>query len=240
LRQFCNDWGCVLAPDAQVRSGRLCRALLFGLGLSISAFAHAVLAQERRTEFDIPAQAIDKALDGFGAASGFQVFYETALTAGRRSQPVKGTFDPTTALQLLLEGSGLTGRVIAADTITIVQANVIGPEQLQAKRAAFAYYGVMQAAVTAALCQSPETRPGPYRIAMQYWIDLSGQILRVRLIGSSGNEARDDAIVRAMQAVVLQPAASQLPQPVTLAIEPDEGGTPGICAPNGIGSPRVR
>ncbi len=207
---------------------RPCSALLFGVGLSICV--HAALAQDlRRVEFDIPAQAIDGALDRFAAASGFQVFYETALTAGHHSQSIKGVFDPPAALRLLLEGSGLSAHFIGPDTITIAQTSDIDPALLNAKRAALAHYGVMQAAVTAALCQNTNTRPGSYRIAMQYWIGPSGVISRVRLIGSSGDGARDDAIIRAMQMVVLQPQLSQLPQPVTLAIEPGDRGGPAAC-----------
>jgi hypothetical protein len=207
---------------------RLCRALLFGVGLSICA--QAAWAQDhRRVEFDIAAQAIDGALDRFAAASGFQVFYETALTAGHHSQSIKGMFDATAALHLLLEGSGLTGKFIGPNTITITRASDIGPALLSAKRAALAYYGVIQAAVTAALCQSTNTRPGSYRVAIQYWIGPAGGVSRVRLIGSSGDGARDDAIIRAIQMVVLQPELSQLPQPVTLAIEPGERGGSAAC-----------
>lgn len=205
-----------------------CRALLFGVGLSICA--QAAWAQDhRRVEFDIAAQAVDGALDKFAAATGFQVFYQTALTAGHQSQSVKGMFDPAAALSLLLQGSGLTAQFIGHDTITIAQTEDIGPVLLSAKRAALVYYGVIQAAVTAALCQSTNTRPGSYRVAIQYWIGPSGGVSRVRLIGSSGDGARDDAIVRAMQMVVLQPQLSQLPQPVTLAIEPDQRGGPAAC-----------
>ncbi|MFZ0836074.1 MAG: TonB C-terminal domain-containing protein, partial [Xanthobacteraceae bacterium] len=148
--------------------------------------------------------------------------------AGHHSQSIKGVFDPTAALHLLLEGSGLTGKFIGPNTITITQTAEIGPALLSAK-AALAYYGVIQAAVTAALCQSTNTRPGSYRVAIQYWIGPAGGVSRVRLIGSSGDGARDDAIIRAIQMVVLQPELSQLPQPVTLAIEPGERGGSAAC-----------
>jgi hypothetical protein len=230
-----------LTPDApslaQGRSVRLCRALLFGL--AVSFFAKAALANDHRVEFDIPAQPLDRALDAFGATSGFQIFYETALTAGLRSRPVQGVFNPEEALRLLLQGSDLASRTIAANTITIVQSNDMSPEVLQAKRAAVAYYGVMQAAIMTALCQSTKTRPGTYRAAMQYWVAPSGQVSRVRLIGPSGDRPRDEAIIRAMQTVVLRSFPSNLPQPVTLAIEPSRLGGDTLCAPNRI-EPRVR
>ena len=130
---------------------------------------------------------------------------------------------------LLLQGSGLTAQFIGHDTITIAQTEDIGPVLLSAKRAALVYYGVIQAAVTAALCQSTNTRPGSYRVAIQYWIGPAGGVSRVQLIGSSGDGARDDAIIRAIQMVVLQPELSQLPQPVTLAIEPGERGGSAAC-----------
>ena len=208
---------------------RLCRALLFGVGLSICA--QAAWAQDhRRVEFDIAAQAIDGALDKFAAATGFQVFYQTALTAGHQSQSIKGMFDPTAALQPAVARIG-PNRPIHRPTIRLRsrRQNDIGPALLSAKRAALVYYGVIQAAVTAALCQSTNTRPGSYRVAIQYWIGPAGGVSRVRLIGSSGDGARDDAIIRAIQMVVLQPELSQLPQPVTLAIEPGERGGSAAC-----------
>ena len=227
-------WGHALTLDApiaaQSQGVRLCRALLFAFGLAL--LAPVAAAQAQRIDFDIPAQALDQALEAFGAASGFQIFYETALTDGHTSRAVKGIFDRETALRILLDGSGLTGRAIASNTVTIAQSVGVGIELSQAKRAAVSRYGLMQAGIMSALCRSPVTRPGTYRIAMQYWIDPSGRIADVRLIGSSGYTRRDDAIVQAVQAVAFEPSLRSLPQPVTVAIEPTAVDAHDECMPN--------
>jgi hypothetical protein len=180
--------------------------------------------------FDIPAQPLDQALDAFGAASGLQVFYENSLTSGRRSTAVKGTFAAEPALRMLLSGSGLMARVIAPGTISVAAPDSMDARSLAKQGPDVAYrpyYGFLQAGVMKMLCRTAETRPGSYHIALQYWIDPWGRIARVKLIGSSGNDERDGAIVDAMQALVLPPPGD-MPQPVTMAIEPIQ---PIDCAP---------
>jgi hypothetical protein len=71
----------------------------------------AVQAQARGDDtelsFDIPAQSLETALEAFGGRSRLQVLYETALTAGRRSNDVNGIFTRSAALRQLLSGTGL-------------------------------------------------------------------------------------------------------------------------------------
>jgi hypothetical protein len=223
-----------LTPDAlisaQARSGRLFCALVLSLGSLI--LAQFAFAGDQRIEFDIPAAPLDQALDAFGAASGFQIFYESALTASRRSTTLKGTFDRETALKILLNGSNLTARTIADGTITIAQPEDMNAMLIQAKRASIAYYGSMQTAIMKALCRTAETRPGAYRAAMQYWVDAAGRIAQFRLIGSSGNKDRDEAIGRALRTVVFQSPFGSIPQPVTLTIEPSASEELSACTPD--------
>jgi TonB family protein len=226
----------IVPVSAQSCRVLLCGALMFGFPLS----AQTTAAQERRIELNIPAQAIDKALDTFGAISGFQIFYETALTAGRQSKAVNGIFARETALRLLLEGSNLTAHIIAADTITIAPSNAADADLHQAKRAAISYYGFMQAGITSALCRSAKTRPGTYRLAMQYWIDASGRITELRVIGSSGDQERDGAVAQAIRSVVFQPPLVNIPQPVTFAIEPRSPEDLAGCMPDRVDAERVR
>jgi hypothetical protein len=233
--------GSVLTPDAQsaaqTRSGRLCCALLFSFAIS----AELAVAQEQRIDFNIVTQPLDEALDAFGAVTGFQIFYETALTSGRRSREVKGVLDRETALRVLLSGSGLTARTIATRTITIAPLDDAGADLQQAKRASVAYYGFMQASIMRVLCQSPETGPGAYRATMQYWIDGSGRATQFRLIASSGDADRDIAIKRAIQTIVFQPPLRTMPQPITLAIEPSPREELAGCVPrNPIAPVRVQ
>jgi TonB family protein len=171
--------------------------------------------------FDIPAQPLDQALDAFGAASGLQIFYENSLTSGRRSTAVHGRFDRQGALRILLQGSGLAGRVIATGTISIAKLRDAdaAPANGSAEAAYLPYYGRVQADVMKMLCGRAVIRPGNYRIALQYWIDARGRIARLTLIGSSGNDERDSAIMAAVKTLSLPPPGD-MPQPVTMAIEP--------------------
>lgn len=199
----------------------------FGSGSIEPAVAEsrdAEIGAPRRMAYDLPVQPLDSALDALGAAGTFQVFYEASLTRGRSSAEVKGVFAPEEALQLLLRGSGLTARVIAPNTISIAREPVdgAGPDNAaarQLKRDSARHFGAMQADLMQALCGNATTWPGNYRIAIQYWLDGSGRIARLRLIGSSGNPDRDAAIVATLQNVVLRPPGN-MPQPVTITIEP--------------------
>jgi TonB family protein len=234
-------WGLPLRPDApsiaRARSVRLCRTLFVVAGFIVT-FARIAVAEDH-IAFNIPAQALDQALDAFGTASGSQIFYEAALTAGHKSTELKGTFDRETGLRILLSASGLTDRSIAANTITIVQLNDTDGLR-QAKRAAFSYYGFIQTGTMKALCRDARTVPGTYRVTMQYWIDPSGHIAQLRLIGSSGDQERDDAIIRVMRTATFQAPMRNIPQPITLAIEPTPEDVAGCASDARIGSSRMQ
>jgi TonB family protein len=209
------------------RGGWLC-ALLFGVGLFSSA--QPAVAQDNQIAFDIPSQPLDDALDSFGVVTGLQVFYETAVTAGLKSNAVKGEYDTATALSILLRGSELQARVLAPSTITIEQADAGAPGLQEAKRASLPYYGSIQTSIMHALCQSPATRPGTYQIALQYWVDETGRVARSRLLASSGDAQRDAAIVRVVSSTVFNAQASKVPQPVTFAVVPTTGDASDVCA----------
>jgi Secretin and TonB N terminus short domain/TonB C terminal len=217
-------------PSDPARLRGLAAALCLGLCIGASAVGAAARAP---IDFDIPAQPLDRAFAAVGAASGLQIFYETALTDGRRSAEVRGQLEPETALRLLLRGSGLTARLIAAGTISITpgreeeEAAAVAVQR-QVKHAYLPYYGYLQAGVMTALCADPRTRPGRYHIALQYWIDATGRIAEVKLIGTSGSAARDTAIIAALQGVALPPPGA-MPQPVTMAVEPTGPSDPVAC-----------
>jgi hypothetical protein len=222
-------------PDIRTLASLVSRWLLLVVCMGGSLLSWTVVARSSGLApnglipLDIPAQPLDQALDAFGAASGLQIFYESGLTAGRHSTALKGTFDPQVALRVLLQGSDLTARVIAVGTISV--AKLRDADVAEAKRQAEAnylpYYGMLQAGVMKALCIRAETRPGNYHIALQYWIDVGGKVARVRLIGSSGANERDAAIIEALRGLILSPPGD-VPQPVTMAIEPvQQGSCPG-------------
>uniref|UniRef100_UPI0019541826 STN domain-containing protein n=2 Tax=Pseudomonadota TaxID=1224 RepID=UPI0019541826 len=70
---------------------------------------------EQRIAFDIPAQPLDAALASYFRATGVQLLYDSALTAGRRSGAVRGNFTPREALRQLLRGTGLIVRYSRAN-----------------------------------------------------------------------------------------------------------------------------
>jgi hypothetical protein len=172
-------------------------------------------------------------------ASGVQVFYETSLTAGRRSTGIQGVLDIETALRTMLEGSGLAARTIAVNTISIVQPPP-DPALSQAKRAALQYYGFMQAGIMDALCRSAKAKPGNYHATMQYWLDRSGRIAQFKLIGTSGDAERDSAVAEAIRMVAFEPRLASLPQPITLVIAPAQKGASAVCTPGGNDAAQVK
>jgi hypothetical protein len=185
--------------------------------------------------YDLPVQPLGNALDAFGDISTIQIFYEASLTKGRNSAEVKGVFAPHAALQLLLSGSGLAARVIAPNTISIApeaggEAGLDDPAVRQSKRESVHYFGAMQAGLMRALCGTATTRPGNYRIAIQYWLDATGKIARLKIIGSSGSPERDVAIAATLQNVTLRPPGN-MPQPVTMTIEPSAPEQLAGCMP---------
>ena len=76
-------------------------------------------AGDSSVHFDIKAMPLADALMAFGAQSGLTVAAPTTLTAGKRSQTVRGELAPSNALDELLKGSDLTFARAADGTIAI-------------------------------------------------------------------------------------------------------------------------
>ncbi|MGC3986761.1 MAG: TonB-dependent siderophore receptor [Pseudorhodoferax sp.] len=86
------------------------------LGLALALSLHAAGAQTAR--FDIPAQPLASALDQFARQAGLQLVFDLERAQGRRAPAVSGEQDVRQALDALLRGSGLDGR-IDSGTLTI-------------------------------------------------------------------------------------------------------------------------
>lgn len=101
------------------------RRLLLSASVALVAMGAAgpVLAQEA-TSYAIPAGPLDSALARFGATSGLQVLYSSAVTAGLRSPGVSGTLPAEEALAQLLAGSGLSYRFNGPNSVTLIGADV--------------------------------------------------------------------------------------------------------------------
>jgi hypothetical protein len=184
------------------------------------------------TPYDIPAQALDSALGAYIRTSGAQVLYENSLTVGRLSGAVNGSFTPEAALGSLLSGTGLIGRRADVDAfiITVAPQDQSGPPLAPVARDN-RFAGALQSGVLGALCNNPQTRPGDYRIALELWLSPAGVVQRVAFIGSTGDAARDVALVRALQGVVISaPMPAGTPQPLVLTVAPRPASETGDCA----------
>ncbi|MBL8270474.1 STN domain-containing protein, partial [Steroidobacter sp.] len=92
-------------------------------GLLALAAPLAVGAGTAVVHFDIQEQALSTALSEFARQCDRQIFFATELVGDKRIAPVKGEFEPTRALTMLLQGTGLTFKVISNDMILVRSAN---------------------------------------------------------------------------------------------------------------------
>lgn len=191
--------------------------------------------------FDIAAQSLQSALEAYGALTDVSLLYDSSLTAGRRSTPVQGEMTARAALQLLLEGSGLTPRYTGEKTVALVPARQRTPDMPSespgdaahaGNAAAHRYFGLVQARVHDAFCAQPLLAQGTRRIALRLWIDASGAIGPVSLLASSGDLKIDKLVVTALQGVRIgEPVPPSLAQPFTFVVLPRASGRTWGCVP---------
>ncbi|MAO57503.1 MAG: TonB-dependent siderophore receptor [Rhodospirillaceae bacterium] len=90
-----------------------------GAGGQAAGVEAAQATRDRAMTFDIAAGPLPAALAAFGERTGLQVLYPSAVARDARSPGVQGTMTPDAALARLLEGTGLSHRFSAADTVTV-------------------------------------------------------------------------------------------------------------------------
>jgi iron complex outermembrane receptor protein len=103
------------------RSRRSLLALVLATAglLAGEAVAGATTDLSRVVEFDIPAQTLGAALLRFSEQAQLQVIVESRLAESVRAPPLKGAYTRGDALKLLLEGSGLTFRMVGTAAVAI-------------------------------------------------------------------------------------------------------------------------
>ncbi|WGS48380.1 secretin and TonB N-terminal domain-containing protein [Paraburkholderia sp. D15] len=199
-------------------------------------------AAARALHFDLPGQPLAQALQAFARTTELIVLAPAPLLDGRTSAPVTGDYAPRDALERVLAGTGLQAEFTGQDEAIIV-ARPAAPEVASAVTAdapadaalpidglgddadARAYAGMLQARMTQALCALPAAMPGGYRLAAQLRIDNKGAVVGVNLVASSGQNARDAAIVHALRSLRLDAAPPDgLPEPVTILLRPTGNG----------------
>jgi len=196
----------------------------------------AAQAEAPLLSLNLAAQDLEHALQAYSRATGMAVLVDRELTRGRRSIAVRGRFTAQEALAMLLTGSGLMARYARSDAFTLQLPDVSPPPPTQGAAARHtarintSYATALQHAIETSLCRSPLTRPGGFRALVQVWVNPDGVIAHSRLVSSTGDEQRDEALVRSLATTrVERPAPSSLRQPVTLLLMPDTTGTRMEC-----------
>ncbi len=212
--------------SAQARRAGLFGLLLFGIGGLFST--SAARAQEVRLEFDIPAQALETALEAYGGISGRDVLYHSKLAIGRRSNAVRGRLPADAALAILLEGTGLSARDESSGSY-ILQPIPASPEPSLPPHIG-QYYARVQTALRAALCADEHVRPGTYRVAARFWIDAEGGVLRYERLSGAGEPALNEGVDRKLRRLRIgAPPPTGLAQPLTIVIVPAADGAAAGC-----------
>ncbi|WP_244108346.1 secretin and TonB N-terminal domain-containing protein [Burkholderia anthina] len=215
-------------------------ASVAGWGFMTTPYARgqdAEVAEAQR--FDLPAQPLADLLRAF-YATRLVVVAPKPLIDGRVSAPVHGTYAPADALRMALAGTGLRVNVVGADQAVVEPDDAAPPARPQSTTNITdgaldggdyrPYIAMIQANLTTALCASPLTRPGDYRLAAQLLIDRGGKVAMVDLLASTGMPARDAAIGRALRALTLDvPPPAGFPQPVTILLRPAGNGIHADC-----------
>jgi iron complex outermembrane receptor protein len=96
--------------------------------------------------YDISARDLSDALELFARQSNAQLLFSPGLVQGHRSKTLKGQYEPEAALQILLDGSGLTYKRSASNVLLVTPAPAPPPKPEPAKAPAAAA-GLVVAAV---------------------------------------------------------------------------------------------
>lgn len=185
-------------------------------------------------QFDIPSQALEDALYAFGAATGITVFVDGSNVRGRQSTAVKGPFEATQALRVLLTGTGLNAHLVGAHAITLSPI----PSQDRPNSIVYRRYSAdLQNAVLGQLCNDREARLGTYRVAMQVWLDERGGVQRVELLSTTGDQARDRRVHELIEGISIGKPPPKLPQPIVMVILPRSPQDSGDCRAGHAPSP---
>lgn len=206
----------------------------------LADLAEASVQGEVATEildFRLPAQPLGQALQRYGLQTQQPALFRSELVRDRISTAVMGRYAPEAALQLLLQGTGLVAERFQQSgqgggfVLKEIPPTVASAERPAVPASLDGYPALLQTRVWQALCAGARTAPGAYRALLRFIVDGAGRIQRPQVMGSSGDLDRDTAIQVALSAVHLglaPPAA--MPQPVTMLVLPDTGGTRLRCA----------
>ena len=96
-----------------------CAAFIMAQGAAYAAEPSKDITADTRVTFDIASQNLGAALNEFGLQSGLEISFVEADIKGRTVQGLAGAYDPVTALERLLENTGIAYRVNELGTILV-------------------------------------------------------------------------------------------------------------------------
>jgi hypothetical protein len=211
------------------------------------AFASEPPPFGQQIQFNIPAEPLDVALTAYSAQSGVDLLYVQGLTGDRMSAPVVGRFTEAVALQMLLQGSGLTSRfpghkaaiiyvigrtppplphsVTPSVQLDMAQVHasvrIGGPDH----KALDTYARDAASEIGRVLSADPDCRGEGFHIILAVSLDETGRIDGVHLIRGSGTAKQDDRI----RGILAGRSLSKPPPPgLNQAIQFDFNWAPGV------------
>ena len=212
---------------------------MLGASADLAAGQENTNASAPRMPFDIPSQPLTSALERYGATARREVLYDARLATGRRSSEVRGDFAPSDALQVLLDGTGLVGRLTSENAVVIVPSSPAAGQpaapDIDPKKADLVirarYYAQVQERVRDAFCRDSLLRPGRYRIAVQFWIASTGAVQQTRLLGKTGDARVDSAIETTLRGLRIKDVPPPgISQPLTMVVAPRPSEQTQDCA----------
>lgn len=197
--------------------------------LALSLVWHNVRA-DAKILFDLPAQSLKIALEKFDASTNLSVFFSSELAADKMSSAVHGYFNPQQALQILLEGTGLTIQSVADDAFVLIPLAAKSSDASPSSTPASRYFdGLVQEGIRKALCAREDLALGSYRLALLVKLDQGGHVQQARLLDTTGNRQRDAAIVGAVQKVNLGQPLQTSAKPFVILIKPRDKNAQPVC-----------
>jgi len=114
-------------------------AVLLSLAVTVCVSAATEKEQEHLYVFEIPSQKVEDALNQVAQKTGHQLLFSVELVELLKSPALVGDFSVQQALNRLLEGSNLSGRVTGRGVIVIVPSGAKAPDS-EPERAAMNTY----------------------------------------------------------------------------------------------------
>lgn len=183
-----------------------------------------------RFRFDLAPQSLDRALEAFGAVTGQSVIYDSRLTEGKTSRPVRGEYAARAALEALIDGTGLSARYTAANAVVLVKTAAAAAPPAASAQAMQRYRGLLQARVKDAFCANALLAVGDRRIAFRLWMDAMGRVEQADLLDSTGDRRVDAAVVDSLRSIsVGESLPAGMAQPFTLLVMPRSSGQSWGC-----------